>query len=70
MQPSHVEAEQRYDELRKSALESVENSFSESQKGMLKARTITTEALNASTLWDTVNTHRVDWDWIDGYSIV
>lgn len=69
MRPSHVEAEQRYDGLRKSALENVESGFSESQKGRLKARIITTEALNASTLWDTVNTRRVGWDWINEYAM-
>jgi hypothetical protein len=68
MLPSYVNAEQRYDELRKSALKSFENSFSESEKGILKARTITTEALHASTAWDTVNTRRVGWDWVNEYS--
>ena len=68
MQLNHVIAEQRYDEIRKSALQSVESYFSESQKGSLKARTVTTEALHASTTWDTFNTRRVGWDWVNEYS--
>lgn len=64
MLPNHMEAEQRYDKLRKLAFEYAQEGTSNN----LEFRTITPEALNATKLWEKSVSRRVDWDWIDGYS--
>ena len=63
MLATHVDAEQRYEKLRKIALDAAQEGASNN----LKFRTITAEALNATKLWGRSSARRVDWDWIDGY---
>ncbi len=63
MLATHVDAEQRYEKLRKIALEAAQEGASNN----LKFRTITAAALNATKLWGRSPARRVEWDWLDGY---
>lgn len=69
MLATHKDAEQRYHELRTIALESAERNFLALGKENIKATIITRKALDASKLWSKSTARRVDWDWIDGYSV-
>ena len=65
MLASHMDAEQRYTELRKLALE-----YAQSDKGKdsLKFSLITTQALKIARSWDKSPSRRVDWNWLEGYA--
>lgn len=65
MLASHMDAEQRYTELRRLALEYAQTSKS---KDNLKFSLITPQALKAAKSWATSTTRKVDWDWLEGYS--
>lgn len=67
MLATHLEAEQRYDLLRKQALQiTTETIEAEGVRGV-QLTTIDTEALTASKKWERSKIRRVDWDWVDGY---
>lgn len=64
MLATHLEAEQRYEKLRKIALETAQAGV----QNNLKLTTITTEALAETHKWSTSPARRVDWDWVNGYA--
>ncbi|MGM8228716.1 hypothetical protein ACSV5M_19205 [Cellvibrio sp. ARAG 10.3] len=65
MLASHMDAEQRYTELRKLALEYAQ---ADKSKSNLKLSLITPQALKAAKSWTTSTSRKVDWDWLEGYS--
>lgn len=64
MKAIHLDAEQRYQELRKLAIEYAQDGTAP----QFKISLITSKALNASKVWERSHSRRVDWDWFDGYS--
>ncbi len=68
MLATHIDAEQRYDELRKLALEYAQEGLSPQNKHNLKFKLITAEALSATKLWEKSASRAVNWDWFEGYS--
>lgn len=63
MQRTHLDAEHRYDRLRKLALEYAQQGTANN----LEFRVITSSALQATRLWDNSITRLVEWNWIEGY---
>lgn len=68
MLATHIDAEKRYDVLRKTALEIAHGGLGEQEKLLFKFEMITPAALNATTLWQSSASRRVDWDWLSGYA--
>lgn len=65
MLATHMDAEQRYTELRKMALEYAQTGKS---KIDFKFSLITPHALKMARTWAKSNVRKVDWDWLDGYA--
>lgn len=63
MKATHLDAEQRYEKLRKLAIEYAQEGAAPS----LKLATITSDALTASKKWEKSLSRQVDWDWVEGY---
>ncbi len=68
MLATHVDAEKRYEVLRKTALEIAYSGLSPQEKSIFKLETITQAALAETVNWAKSATRRVDWDWLGGYS--
>ncbi|BFM10648.1 hypothetical protein R50072_08010 [Simiduia litorea] len=67
MQALHLDAEQRYDSIRKSALRAVQNALADNNTSDITLRVIDQAALTASKVWETSAIRRVDWDWLASY---
>ncbi len=66
MLATHFDAEKRYCEIRKTALNAISSQVPSSLS--LKFRLIDKESLNASKQWAHTSERLVDWDWVEGYS--
>lgn len=66
MLATHMDAEQRYEELRKLALEYAQEGVSANRN--LRFKLITSDALNAAKSWNSSAMRQVDWDWVEGYA--
>lgn len=64
MLATHLDAERRYDALRKIALEETQRGAS----AAMRFTGITPEALMLARSWKDSPTRQVDWDWLAGYS--
>ena len=62
--PSRLDVEQRYKKIRMVALEVAQNSIDDH----FKLTKITSEAINATKLWDKSTLRQYDWDWQKNYS--
>jgi hypothetical protein len=62
--PSRIDADQRYNKIRSSALEVTQNSVD----SKFKLTQITHEALNAVEQWSLSEQRRYDWDWKGNYA--
>jgi len=62
---THIDAERRYHEIRKSALRAISGQVSSSL--CLGFKLIDEKALAASKSWEFSSVRLVDWDWSDGY---
>lgn len=67
MLATHLDAEQRYELLRKQALQVTTETIQAQGVHGLKLTTINAEALTASKRWERSKIRQVDWDWVDGY---
>ncbi len=61
MLATHVDAERRYEQLRKEALQATSDIIQGESASNVKLRTIDSGALNASKLWEKSNNRHVDW---------
>lgn len=68
MLATHTDAEQRYDTLRKAALEIAHSGLADQEKVLFKFELITPAALSATINWQRSFNRRVNWDWLSGYS--
>jgi hypothetical protein len=64
---THVDAELRYEQLRKQALDATNDIIHAQGVTTVRASTITGRALIASKRWERSMLRQVDWDWFDGY---
>lgn len=67
MLATHLDAEQRYESLRKQALQVTTETIQAQGVNGIKLTTINTEALTASKRWERSKLRQVDWNWVDGY---
>lgn len=66
MLATHIDAEKRYSEIRKTALRAIS---SQVPSGLsLEFKLIDQAALNASIKWALSSERLVDWNWVEGYS--
>ncbi len=63
--PSRIDAELRYKKIRRVALEIAQNSIDD----RFTLKKITSEALDATILWDNSNLRKYNWDWKNKYSV-
>lgn len=68
MLATHLDAEKRYEILRKTALEIAHSGLNPQEKSLFKFETITNSALTETANWGKSPNRRVDWDWISGYA--
>ncbi|WP_250461652.1 hypothetical protein [Microbulbifer litoralis] len=69
MLATHMDAEQRYDVLRREALQIAVETLRTQDIDNIQLSAITVEALNLSRRWSLSNARKVDWDWQEGYRI-
>lgn len=69
MLATHIDAENRYQKLRETALQAAQQNFQEFGLSGIKATTITPSALVAVKTWNNSRDRKVDWDWRDGYGV-
>ena len=67
MKLTHIDAERRYNELRKQAIRFAQDDLNTRNKHNLTITTITSSALQETTKWLSSSRRKVDWDWFDGY---
>jgi len=68
MLASHMDAEKRYSQLRKEALNATMQVLRGGDASNITLSEINVRALNASKLWKDSNIRIKDWDWIEGYT--
>ncbi len=68
MLATHMDAERRYERLRKEALDAATDILQRQNITAIHLSTIDSMALNASKLWGNANSRRVNWDWFAGYN--
>ena len=68
MLATHVDAEKRYEQLRREAVKAANEILLAQSINDIKLRTIDVEALNASRVWETSKIRRTEWDWFAGYA--
>jgi len=67
MLANHIDAEMRYGRLRREALKAAHETLISQNITNIKLDTISSEALNASRLWDNSKSRQVNWDWFESY---
>lgn len=69
MQATHRDAEERYTRIRQAVLDEVNKDLMGSKHQGLRARLIEQSALMQSGRWGNSARRRVDWSWVEGYSL-
>ncbi|WP_347332720.1 hypothetical protein [Marinimicrobium locisalis] len=67
MLPSHIEAENRYHQLRTLALQLAQDDSKSQHQAPLKFKLIDSLALQEAAHWELSPRRLVDWDWFAGY---
>jgi len=71
MLATHLDAEKRYTMIRKSTLEVSQRKLSSrSEYASLKLKLIDIDALNMAKKWAKSSMRRVNWEWVEGYSVL
>lgn len=68
MLKTHLDAESRYCQLRREALEITSETLRDDHSNV-RATEIGSDALSASRAWGASTTRIKNWDWVEGYSI-
>ncbi len=66
MLATHLDAERRYNEIRKTALRAISSQVPQGLS--LRFKLIDEAALKASKMWTLLPERLVDWNWVEGYS--
>jgi len=67
MKLTHLDAERRYDELRKQAVRFAQSDLDTRNKYNLKITNITNSALQETKKWFSSSKRKVNWNWLDEY---
>jgi hypothetical protein len=69
MLATHIDAERRYDEIRKLTINAAQQKLKQRPDyAHILLKTFDNKALAASKVWGKSTHRRVNWDWIEGYS--
>lgn len=67
MKLTHIDAENRYNILRKQAIRIIQSDLDSRNKHNLKLTTVTSAALQETKKWFSSTKRKVNWNWIDEY---
>ncbi len=68
MQATHIDAERRYEEFRKVAMDSVKRNLPYTDKNRISLNRIDSNALSQAGCWSNDPNRKVDWPWVSGYA--